>query len=79
VLDRAYQLAINGTPTQAKDAATFVAKVPDNEDQAGELVQVSTNWPDREISILQIIEASSHSRKSLRLCQLHLVHAWSLT
>ena len=41
VLDRAYSLALEGTPAQAKFAATFVVKMPDNEEQANDLVQVS--------------------------------------
>lgn len=41
VLDRAYQLSLEGTPMQAKFAATIVVKTPDNDDQAEELVQVS--------------------------------------
>jgi sister-chromatid-cohesion protein PDS5 len=41
VLDRAYNLGLEGTPAQARFAATFVVKVPDNEEQAADLVSVS--------------------------------------
>lgn len=38
LLSKLYGFALNGTPDQAKSAALFLAKVPDNDQQCGELV-----------------------------------------
>ena len=42
VLEAAYKLALDGTPSQAKHAATFIARVPENQEQTLELVKVRT-------------------------------------
>ena len=42
VLEAAYKLALDGTPSQAKNAATFIARVPENQEQTLELVKVRT-------------------------------------
>lgn len=41
VLDKAFDLAMDGSPVQAKYAATFLAAVPDNQEQCEDLVKVS--------------------------------------
>lgn len=41
VLGKAYEIALTGTSAQARFAATFVVKMPDNEEQAIDLVRVS--------------------------------------
>lgn len=40
VLDKAFDLAMDGPPEQAKYAATFLAAVPDNQEQCEDLVKV---------------------------------------
>lgn len=52
VLDKAFDLAMYGSPVQAKYAATFLTAVPDNEEQCEELVKVSRDEHRYSTSVL---------------------------